>query len=328
MSDSNRHFSERVPEDMHKVRLDKVLAQLIPDLSRSRMKALIDDGLITVNGIVETAASYKALVGDRIEFTLPELEEALPQPENIALDIIFADDDLLVINKHVGLVVHPGAGNPDGTLVNALLHHCGDSLSGIGGVKRPGIVHRLDKDTSGLLVVAKHDKAHQFLSDQLADRSLSRLYKAIVWKVPTPLKGSIDRPIGRHKTNRQKMTIGGVGARDARTHYHVREEFGDGVMSFVDCKLESGRTHQIRVHMMHIRHPLIGDEMYGLPQQEQIALLKRGGYDQNTAKAVLHFGRQALHSAEIRFIHPQNQEEMSFSAPSPDDMLNLYNLLK
>lgn len=328
MSDSIRHFSERVPEDMHKIRLDKVLAQLIPDLSRSRLQSLIDDGAVTVNGIVEKAASYKALMGDRVEFTLPELEEALPQPENIPLDILFEDDHLLVINKQVGLVVHPGAGNPDGTLVNALLHHCGDSLSGIGGVKRPGIVHRLDKDTSGLLVVAKHDKAHQFLSDQLADRSLSRLYKSIVWKVPSPLKGSISHPIGRHKTNRQKMTIGGVGAREARTHYHVREEFGGGVMSLVDCKLESGRTHQIRVHMMHIRHPLIGDEVYGLPQQEAVALLKRGGYEEERAKTVLQFGRQALHSAEIRFIHPENHEEMSFSAPMSDDMLNLYNTLK
>lgn len=190
-----------------------------------------------------------------LEVRVPPPVEAAPPPEDIPLDIVFEDEHLLVINKAVGMVVHPGAGNPSGTLVNALLHYCGDSLSGIGGVARPGIVHRLDKETSGLIVVAKNDKAHQGLSDQLSDRSLSRLYTAFVWKAPVPLKGKIDQPIGRHKTQRTKMALRGERGREAVTRYHMKEQYG-AAASKIECKLLTGRTHQIRVHMGYLKTPI------------------------------------------------------------------------
>lgn len=323
----SKTYQIKISEEQSGTRMDKAMASTIDDLSRSRIKALIEAGDVTVNGIVEQDVSQKVTTGDVISCLVPEAETAEPEPENIPLDIIYEDDDLLVINKQVGLVVHPGAGNPNGTLVNALLYHCGDTLSGIGGVKRPGIVHRLDKDTSGLMVVAKNDSTHQGLSDQLSDRSLSRTYKAIVWRVPMPLKGVVDQPIGRHPTNRQKMAIGGAGKREARTHYHMLENFHDA-LSLLECKLESGRTHQIRVHMTHIRHPLVGDPVYGLQQTEARSILKKGGYEEETIEAVLGFGRQALHASDIAFIHPLKNEKVAFSAPWPDDMHELYNLLK
>jgi len=243
------------------------------------------------------------------------------------LNVVYEDEDLLVINKQAGLVVHPGAGNPDGTLVNALLYHCGDTLSGIGGVKRPGIVHRLDKDTSGLLVVAKNDFTHQGLSEQLSDRSLSRLYSAFVWRVPMPVKGKVEKPIGRHTQNRQKMTIGGSAAREAVTHYHTHESYGEAA-ALVDCKLESGRTHQIRVHMQHIRHPLIGDPVYGLARQEAASILRKSGYSEEEQERVLNFPRQALHAREIGFFHPRLGKEMRYKCDLPEDLLELHKVLK
>lgn len=326
MTHSNT-YDITIPDAQDGVRMDKALADLQGDLSRSRLKTLIEEGAVSVNGTINEDVSFKVSAGDTIIIAVPEAEAAEPAAENIPLDIVYEDDDLLVINKQVGLVVHPGAGNPNGTLVNALLYHCGDSLSGIGGVKRPGIVHRLDKDTSGLLVVAKNDKTHQGLSDQLSDRSLSRTYKAFVWRVPMPLKGEVDQPIGRHPSNRQKMTIGGSGAREARTYYHMVEQFVDAA-ALLECKLESGRTHQIRVHMAHIRHPLIGDPVYGMQQTQGKSLLNKAGYSEEAKKAILAFDRQALHAEEIRFIHPGSGDEMSFQAPWPDDLLNLHKLLK
>lgn len=320
-------YETRVPEGLDGVRLDKAASELIDGMSRSRLKALIEAGELTLNGLVETDVSGKVSTGDVIRISIPEAEEAQPEAEDIPLDIVYEDDDLLVINKQAGLVVHPGAGNPNGTLVNALLHHCGDSLSGIGGVKRPGIVHRLDKDTTGLIVVAKNDAAHQGLSEQLSDRTLSRTYKALVWRIPMPLKGVVDQPIGRHPSNRQKMSIGGSGAREARTHYHMQENIRDCV-ALLECKLESGRTHQIRVHMAHIRHPLLGDPVYGLREAEGRSMLKKAGYEAEKTAQILSFGRQALHAQEIGFIHPQKGEEMAFSAPWPEDLQTLYNLLK
>jgi 23S rRNA pseudouridine1911/1915/1917 synthase len=308
-------------------RLDKVLADLVGDVSRSRLKNLIVDGQVTLNGITCADASRKVAPGDEISLTIPEAVEALPQPENIPLDIVYEDDDMLVINKAVGMVVHPGAGNQNGTLVSALLHHCGDSLSGINGVKRPGIVHRLDKDTSGLMVAAKNDRAHNGLAAQLLDRSLSRLYQALVWKEPTPIKGSINAAIGRDQKNRLKMSVRArASGREAITHY-LREETFNGVASLVACRLETGRTHQIRVHMQHLGHPLLGDQLYGLPQQEQRSLLNRGGYGEETRDAVLAFPRQALHAAGIHFIHPVTGDAMEFEADLPPDMQELLDKL-
>jgi len=314
-----------ITEEMSESRLDKALAVLCPALSRTRLKSLIEQGLVGVNGVDITLPKHKVFGGDVIKIAIPPAVDDTPEAQNIPLDIVYEDNDLLVINKPCDLVVHPGAGNPDGTLVNALLHHCGDSLSGIGGVKRPGIVHRLDKETSGLLVVAKNDFAHQGLSAQLADRSLSRIYKALVWKVPNLIKGSVDASIDRHKTNRTKMAVRYAGGRDAITHYHVEKSYGEA-MSWITCKLETGRTHQIRVHMQHIKHPLVGDPVYGLARQEGGSLLNRSGYSPEIRDEILAFPRQALHAAEIGFIHPRSEEEMHFSADLPDDFAHLKKL--
>lgn len=309
-------------------RLDKVLSGLVGEgVSRSRLKALILDGQVTLNGGPCADASRKVAAGDVIGLVIPEAIEALPQPENIPLDIVYEDDDMLVINKAVGMVVHPGAGNQNGTLVSALLYHCGDSLSGVGGVKRPGIVHRLDKDTSGLMVVAKNDRAHQGLAAQLSDRSLSRLYQALVWKMPVPIKGTINVPVGRHQTSRVRMSVRSHAmGREAITHY-LREETFNDVISLVTCQLETGRTHQIRVHMQHLGHPLLGDQLYGLPPQEQRSLMNRGGYGEDAREAVLAFPRQALHAAGIHFVHPVTGEEMAFEADWPEDLIDLLSIV-
>ncbi|MFA5593621.1 MAG: RluA family pseudouridine synthase [Micavibrio sp.] len=305
-------------------RLDKVLADLAGDVSRTRLKALILDGQVRLNGKICINPSLKISAGDELSVVIPDAVEALPQPENIPLDIVYEDDDMLVINKAAGMVVHPGAGNVNGTMVSALLYHCGDTLSGIGGVKRPGIVHRLDKDTSGLMVVAKNDRAHNGLAAQLSDRSLSRVYTALVWKDPSPIKGTINAPIGRHLNNRLKMAVRSHAAgREAITHFLREESFGGGIVALVSCALETGRTHQIRVHMQHAGHPLLGDPLYGLPAQEQRALLNRGGYDEEAIAAVLAFPRQALHASSIRFIHPVTEEEMAFESPLAEDFQTL-----
>lgn len=284
-------------------RFDKALSDLDSDLTRSRAQSLIKDGRVSLNGLVCRDVSRKLLAGEVMVVEFPEAAPAEPQPEDIPLDIVYEDDDLLVINKPAGLVVHPGAGNVSGTLVNALLHHCAGSLSGIGGVARPGIVHRLDKDTSGLMVAAKNDKAHQGLAAQLEDRSLSRVYQALVLGVPMPPQGVIDQPMGRDPHNRLKMVIRRRGGKDARTHYRTEKTYG-GACTLVECRLESGRTHQIRVHMASIKHPLIGDLLYG-PQPTAVqSALKKGGYDEAVVQACLDFPRQALHARQISFIHP------------------------
>ena len=316
-----------VPETMPLGRFDKILSDLCEDHSRARLKALIENGDVKVNGQVLKNPKAKIGAGDNIELILPPLQSAHPKPEHIPLDIIYEDDDVLVINKQAGLTVHPGAGQADGTLVNALLYHCKDTLSGIGGVERPGIVHRIDKDTSGLMVVAKHDKAHRGLSDQLVDRTLSRSYISYVWHVPTLIKGSVDAPIGRHKTQRTKMTIGGAHARPAQTYYTVMEKYGAAACK-MECKLQSGRTHQIRVHMAHIKHPLIGDPVYGLAVQNQGVILNKAGANADIKEAILSFPRQALHAAHIGFIHPVTGAEMGFSADLPEDLMSLESYLK
>lgn len=314
-----------VPGDLSGQRLDKAMAVLCPDHSRSRLKVLIESGDVVLDGRKCNDASHKVAAGQSISFVVPDPVEAVPQPENIPLDIVYEDDDLLVIDKPVGLVVHPGAGNWTGTLVNALLHHCGDSLSGIGGVVRPGIVHRLDKETSGLIIVAKNDRAHRGLSAQLEDRSLSRTYTALVWK-QTPVKGVIDKPIARHPTNRVRMHVPFQGGREARTHYHRTQAYGEA-LSLVDCVLESGRTHQIRVHMQAIGHPLVGDPLYGIQDNAGRSLLRKGGFPPGTVESVMSFPRQALHAREIVFIHPATGAEMGFESPLPADLQDLLALL-
>lgn len=279
-------------------RCDAYLAENMPDLSRSFLKKLFESGDILVNG-KSVRASYKLKIGDEISLTLPEAKKLDVEAQDIPLDIVYEDSDVLVINKERGMVVHPAAGNEDGTLVNALMYHCGDNLSGINGVLRPGIVHRIDKDTTGLLVVAKNDKAHQSLTDQLADRSLSRTYYAIVHGNIKEDNLTVDAPIARDTKDRKKMAIARKDGRDAVTHITVLERFGK--YTFIRCKLETGRTHQIRVHVKSIGHPILGDKTYGL-KKEEFAL-----------------SGQLLHAGEIGFIHPSTNEAVSFSAPLPED---------
>lgn len=324
MSEEKNIINLSVPEGTPPTRLDKAMADLCLDLSRSRLKMLILSGDVNVSGYVIKTASHKVSGGDKIQISVPPAVDDTPKAQNVPLNIVYEDDDLLVVNKAVGLVVHPGAGNFDGTLVNALLYHCKGNLSGIGGVKRPGIVHRLDKETSGLMVVAKNDLAHQSLSEQLQDRTLSRIYSAFVWRVPTLIKGSVDMPIGRSTANRLKMAIMMKSGREAVTHYLLRHSY-DAAVALVDCKLETGRTHQIRVHMQHARHPLVGDPLYGLPNQEATAMLKRSGYEDDIIEKILNFPRQALHAREIGFIHPRTGEEMHFTSELPEDLQNLKN---
>ena len=301
-------------------RLDKVCVALFPTLSRARVQALIASGHVKLNGTAAVSNRAVVTAGDKIEINLPPPAPAEPLAQNIALNIVFEDEHMLVIDKPVGLVVHPAPGNLDGTLVNALLAHCGDTLSGIGGVKRPGIVHRLDKDTSGLMVVAKSDAAHQGLSAQLMDHTLGRTYLAFVWGMPAPRAGKIDAPIGRHHTARQKMAVlksGANGAREAVTHYEVIEVYTNA--SLVRCRLETGRTHQIRVHLAHIGHPLVGDPTYG--KGRQLHLSGQGPV------APIPLARQALHAAEIRFVHPVSGKEMVFYSKLPPDLSALRSVL-
>ena len=296
-------------------RLDAYVAE-VADLSRSAAAKLIESGSITVNG-KQSEKKYQVKENDEIELVLPEAEEYEALPENIPLDVVFEDSDIIVINKPSGMVVHPAAGNPSGTLVNALLHHCGDSLSGIGGVVRPGIVHRIDKDTSGLLVVAKNNDAHLSLSGQLKDHDVSRVYFAIVCGNPKNDVGTIDAPIGRSPVDRKKMAIIRdplKNSKNAVTHYEVLERFRG--FAFVRCELETGRTHQIRVHMSSIGHPLLGDEVYG----------GAGSKFCQTNKALI--SGQCLHAGELRLTHPRSNQEMKFLAPMPDTMDKLLDKLR
>lgn len=327
MEDKHQNFEIEIEQGAAPARLDKVLVAQCPELTRTRLQALIKAGQVMVSGDIIKKPSYEITGGDIIELDIPPPVDDTIAAEDIPLDVVYEDDDLLVINKAVGMVVHPGAGNWSGTLVNALLHHCRGNLSGIGGVQRPGIVHRLDKETSGLLVVAKNDMAHQGLSAQLQDRSLSRIYKAFVWRAPIVLKGKVDMPIARDQYNRLRMAIMMKTGREAVTEYMMREKYGEAA-SMLECKLQTGRTHQIRVHMQHIKLPLIGDPLYGIAAQESMAMLKKAGYDEKATEIIMAFGRQALHAAEIGFFHPATDEEMHFKCDMPDDLQNLENALK
>jgi 23S rRNA pseudouridine1911/1915/1917 synthase len=310
-------------------RLDRYLARAAATaslaLSRTRLQALIGAGEVTVDGVPARDPARKIGIGDEIGFVVPESEPSELQGEDIALDIAFEDAHLLVLNKPAGLVVHPAAGHADGTLVNALIAHCGDSLSGIGGVKRPGIVHRLDKDTSGLLVVAKTDAAHQGLSALFADHgrsgSLVREYQALIWGVPQMRWGVIEAPLGRHARQREKMAVVSPDrGRHALTHWRLERAFG--VASLISCRLETGRTHQIRVHLAHIGHPLLGDAVYGGGFKSKASQLSEAA-----RLALSQLGRQALHAAKLGFIHPVTGVELLFEAPPPEDLSRLISAL-
>lgn len=325
-SEDTEVYNFTVTDDASGRRLDVYLAEHCADISRTRIKDLIKQGEVLVNDKTCSNPSHKLKADDALSVIIPEPADYHLTGENIPLDILFEDDDLLVINKSADMVVHPGAGNWSGTLVHALLHHCGDSLSGISGVLRPGIVHRLDKGTSGVMLAVKTDQAHRGLSQQLADRSLSRTYLALVLGIPVPPKGIIDAPIGRHPRQRLKMSVRPDG-KHAVTHYHVIDRYHDEI-ALVECKLESGRTHQIRVHMAHHGYELLRDPLYGSQSTKILGALRRMGMADDLQEEVMQFNRQTLHAAHIRFIHPVSGEELSFDAPIPDDMQALLKVLK
>ena len=350
-----------VEEETAGLRIDKFMAQSESvtenNISRSRVKQLITDGevkIILAKDLAKTTAdssslmaqtindpSYRVKCGDQIFVLIPMLTEPVPLGQNIPLDVVYEDDQLIVINKAAGMVVHPAPGNPDGTLVNALIYHCGDSLSGINGVKRPGIVHRIDKETSGLMVAAKTDRAHNKLAKQFAKHSLERAYLAVVWGVPNPAQDVIHGRIGRDTRNRLKMTVvpyESKRGRDAITHYKVvrrlepkRKTFdrGSGLkrlspsLSLVECRLETGRTHQVRVHMSHIRHPLVGDPFYG-----KVGPTQSKNFSEVAQQAINDFRRQALHAYVIGFKHPTTGELLTFEAELPNDMKRLISALE
>lgn len=307
-----------VSEDCSGLRIDKFLAEELTDISRSRLKALIEGGCVRCDDAVVKSPSTKVKTAQNIHIEIPEALPANPEPENIPLDIIFEDEHLIVINKPVGMVVHPAPGAYNGTLVNALLHHCKNDLSGIGGVKRPGIVHRIDKDTSGVLVSAKNDITHNGLAKQFSDHSIDRLYDAIVWGLPSPARGSVDAPIGRDPKNRIKMAINERNGKKAITHYKLLKTFA-GCVSLVECSLETGRTHQIRVHLSSIGHNLVGDQIYEASKKPFTSRIA----SKNAREALRKFPRQALHAKHLGFIHPVTNEKISFTAPMPLDMMEL-----
>ena len=329
-SNSGQRLEVTVGGDEGSLRLDRVLAVLRPELSRSRLKALILAGSVTAKGAPIRDPAYHVAKGDTITIDVPEATPPEPQGEDIALDITYEDDDIIVIDKPKGLVVHPAAGHETGTLVNALIAHCGASLSGIGGVKRPGIVHRLDKDTTGLMVAAKNDRAHASLTAQFADHGrtgpMQRGYMAFIWGVPTRQRGTVDVPIDRHPYAREKMAVRESG-REAITHWELRHAFhgpdGKPVASLLACQLETGRTHQIRVHLSHAGHPLMGDTVYGSHFKT-----KAGHLGMKAQAALTALGRQALHAYLLALEHPRTGELLHWEAPLPEDLLLLQGALE
>lgn len=294
-------------------RLDRALAEAVPTLSRERLKVLIASGAVTRDGQMVRDPAKRASAGERVAVAVPNPTAPHNEAQDIPLVVAYEDEHLIVIDKPAGLVVHPAAGNLDGTLVNALLHHCGGSLSGIGGVARPGIVHRIDKDTSGLMVAAKTDRAHEGLARQFHDHSIDRRYRAIVGGQPRPAEGKVDAPLARSATNRKKIAIVAGGKR-AVTHFRTLDRLHEAAL--VECRLETGRTHQVRVHMASIGHALLGDPVYGRTKSAHKALLE-----------TLGFRRQALHAAHLGFIHPVKSTALAFDSPMPADMQELFTEL-
>lgn len=305
-----------VTENEKNMRLDKFLSVRMPDFSRSRLQKLIAEGFVECEEVVIADNAHKIKTGDSYQVTIPPAQEAEPEPQDIKLDVVFEDEDVIVVNKVAGMTVHPAAGVYEGTLVNALLFHCKNNLSGIGGIKRPGIVHRIDKETSGLLVVAKNDIAHRFLSEQFAEHSVERTYIAVVYGVLPNLNGRIEGNIIRSKFDRKKMAITATGGKYAATNYKTLKVFSKAA-SLVQCNLETGRTHQIRVHLSSLGNALIGDKVYVKNKKTEISL-------QASIKSyVNNFPRQALHAKTLGFIHPRSKEFMQFDSDLPNDMAEL-----
>ena len=334
-SNSGQRLEVTVAGDEGSIRLDRVLAVRLAEMSRSRLKALILAGQVSINSVTVGSApirdpAYHVSAGDTITIDLPQAVAAEPAGEDIALDIVYEDDDLIVIDKPKGLVVHPAAGHETGTLVNALIAHCGVSLSGIGGVKRPGIVHRLDKDTTGLMVVAKNDRAHKSLTEQFADHgrtgAMRRGYMALVWGVPNRQRGTVEAPIDRHPHAREKMAVR-EGGREAITHWEVQETFngrdGKPVAALLACQLETGRTHQIRVHLAYIGHPLLGDAVYGPHFKTKASHL-----GPRSQQALTALGRQALHAYLLALEHPRNGAILEWISDLPEDLTRLRDDLR
>jgi 23S rRNA pseudouridine1911/1915/1917 synthase len=317
-----------VPSDQAGQRLDRVLASLLPDLSRSRLENLIDQGAVTRGGATIKDANHRVKGGESYDIAVPEAVPARPRGQDIPLTVVYEDKDLIVIDKPAGLVVHPAAGNPDGTLVNALIAHCGESLMGIGGELRPGIVHRLDKDTSGLLVAVKTERAMASLAKQFANHTIERAYHAVVWGSPRLGDGVIEGQIGRNPFDRKRMAVLRGGGKLARTRYRVIERFGPDARPFaslVECRLETGRTHQIRVHLTHLGHPLIGDPSYGRARQ---APRPKTPAETVAFAAAADFSRQALHAYVLGFQHPTLHKTMRFESPWPSDFALLVQALR
>lgn len=315
-------FKIIVTEEINGQRLDKAFATVISHISRSKIQKIIDDGFV----VPKKSSSYKVGIGEEFVLTVPVEDKIFkPKPQDINLDIVYEDDFLLVINKSADMVVHPGAGNSEGTLVNALMHHCKGNLSDLGGDDRPGIVHRLDKETSGLMVVAKNNDVHENLTEQLAVRNVKRIYNAVVWGL-IPESGVVDIKIGRSKNDRQKMAVTyEEDGKEAITEYFRLDNFRL-LASLAECRLQTGRTHQIRVHMAHIGHWLVGDPVYGRSSVSKHLSLNK--INPELTKILLNFPRQALHAVSLEFTHPVNGNKMSFSSDLPEDMQNLLRALK
>ncbi len=314
MEDNSIFFTPPVEDGQAGTRLDVFLKKSLPDVSRARLQKLIAAGYVSRDDDVVTDKDFKVQAGDSYAVFVPPAEEAEPAAENIALNVVFEDDDLIVVNKPAGMTVHPAPGAYHGTLVNALLYHCRDNLSGVGGVKRPGIVHRIDKDTSGLLVAAKNDFAHQGLAAQFFEHSIERTYYAVVYGRPEPAAGVIDKNIARSRFDRKKMAAVETGGKRAVTHYQCLKSF-NGAVSLVKCNLETGRTHQIRVHMSSIGCNLVGDHVYAKAGKSRLV-----GLPAEIKEFVNTFPRQALHAASLGFVHPRTGKFIQFSADFPDDM--------
>tara|TARA_Y100001934_G_scaffold49028_1_gene59593 strand:+ start:2659 stop:3651 length:993 start_codon:yes stop_codon:yes gene_type:complete len=320
---ANKIVKHKVKADQNYSRLDSFIASALDNQSRTRIKTLILQGYLSSKGETITDPSHRVKQGTIYTLTIPTLETPIPEPEDIKLEIIFEDTDLIVINKPAGLVVHPAPGNNSGTLVNALLAHCGDSLHGIGGVRRPGIVHRLDKHTSGLMVAAKNDSSHNSLSVQFSKRTINRAYQAVVWGIPRPNCGIMKGNIGRHKRNRKKMAVLQNGGKSAITKYKVIKRYSN-VASLLECKLSTGRTHQIRVHMAEMGHPVIGDSIYG----GAIKRGRRSRLNKQTYNYIQQLNRQALHAFKLGFKHPKTEKNVMYNSKLPIEIRRLISLLE
>ena len=310
MERENDRFEFVVTDEYEGLRIDKLISELMDSLSRSYIKKLIDDDKVKCNE-KSVKASYNVSEGDRIELEIPPLEVPEIVPQDIPLDILYEDNDVLIVNKPKDMVVHPAAGHYEGTIVNAVMYHCKDNLSGINGVMRPGIVHRIDKDTTGSVIICKNDNAHIKIAEQLKEHSINRVYHAICYGVIKDDEGDIDAPIGRSQTDRKKMAVVKSGGKEAFTHFRVLKRFEEDKMTYIECRLKTGRTHKIRVHMAHIGHPLLGDEVYA-----------------PSRKSKFNLNGQCLHANTLGFVHPTTGEYVEVDAPLPEYFSHLLEILK